>query len=304
MDIPSGLSPKQRAKSSRKNSKPSSKAAAPLLAPAIPWPRGTQFPAFLQSRKIFSFFGCFCCCVVFSADLSVSRCDALRPDICYLKKYNFHFLPCLHPILRILFPDLRFHEVKFHLLFCRFSSDDTDDDSVVVKKKKKPATNRRQTMANPMPPPSTPARKAPAKNYADFETGSDSDGIEEPVAKPKTRKSESPKKKAPTMAPDSTKSFTFKAPDSTDLGTSFPDVIASKPRTTYTVREESKFIQPTFKPSISPILPAKDESHKKDGVGDVLLNYETPYLSEFTRRLSTKNSNFGATSSPIIKSNL
>lgn len=54
-----------------------------------------------------------------------------------------------------------------------------------------------------------------------------------------------------------------------------------------------KYVVPPFKPNISPILPVREEpSYKKDDltVNDILANYETPYLSEFTRRLSTRAS--------------
>uniref|UniRef100_A0A0C9QAQ6 Emr-1 protein n=2 Tax=Fopius arisanus TaxID=64838 RepID=A0A0C9QAQ6_9HYME len=54
---------------------------------------------------------------------------------------------------------------------------------------------------------------------------------------------------------------------------------------------EDKYTVPPFKPNISPIAPIKDDSsYKREdlNVNDILATYESPYLSEFTRRLSTQ----------------
>ena len=64
----------------------------------------------------------------------------------------------------------------------------------------------------------------------------------------------------------------------------------AKPTTTPKI---DKYVVPPFKPNISPILPVREEAtYKKDdrSVSDILASYESPYLSEFTRRLSTRAS--------------
>lgn len=64
------------------------------------------------------------------------------------------------------------------------------------------------------------------------------------------------------------------------------------PRASNILREEA-YTAPPFKPNISPIASVQDEaSYKRDdlNVQDLLAHYESPYLSEFTRRLSSQTS--------------
>lgn len=220
-----------------------------------------------------------------------------------------------------------------HSLAARYSSEDTDDDSnsVTVKKKKATIASRRQTLANPMPPPSPVTvssdmnvRNSPAKDktsHSDFkdpvlidydrssptytshtiskthtkctksqkttiitdglETGSDSDITEDAA------KSYVPSKYLPSVG----KSHDNRTQERSTVDyEQIPKSYESRPRSVHTIKD-NKYNGPPFDPNISPIQPTKDDlmrdtsSHR-----DVLANYETPFLSEFTRRLSSRAS--------------
>lgn len=58
-----------------------------------------------------------------------------------------------------------------------------------------------------------------------------------------------------------------------------------------TTAKNEKYTVPPFNANISPIMPVREETtYKKDDlhVDNLLADYETPYLSEFTRRLSSR----------------
>lgn len=231
-------------------------------------------------------------------------------------------------------------------LCIRYSSDDTDDDTSTTtsKKKKAPVNTRRQTLANPMPPPSpilispdANVSKSPAKNkgaHSEFkdpiapdydnsftshtltkttqtkymktsktssvtdglETGSDSDVVEEKI------KSYSPSKYL-SNAGKSHDPRMYKR-DASD-----PEQISklydSKSRSIHTIKD-NKYSESLFDSNISPIQsPVKEDVCAKDNMNqrDILANYETPFLSEFTRRLSSRSSiNLPASSSSSLKS--
>ena len=233
-----------------------------------------------------------------------------------------------------------------HSLAARYSSDDTDDDTSTTtsKKKKAPVNTRRQTLANPMPPPSpilispdANVSKSPAKNkgaHSEFkdpiapdydnsftshtltkttqtkymktsktssvtdglETGSDSDVVEEKI------KSYSPSK----YLSNAGKSHD---PRMYKRDVSDPEQISklydSKSRSIHTIKD-NKYSESLFDSNISPIQsPVKEDVCAKDNMNqrDILANYETPFLSEFTRRLSSRSSiNLPASGSSSLKS--
>lgn len=79
----------------------------------------------------------------------------------------------------------------------------------------------------------------------------------------------------------------------------------SKTRPSY-VMKDSKYNVSSLKPSVSPIQPTKEDASGRENVNqrDLLANYETPFLSEFTRRLSSRSLINTSTSStlPSLKS--
>ncbi|KAL6255390.1 hypothetical protein P5V15_013727 [Pogonomyrmex californicus] len=230
-----------------------------------------------------------------------------------------------------------------HSLAARYSSDDTDDDTNTnVVKKKKSANLRRQTLANPMPPPSiippdaTSVTKNPVKEnlsppHAEFkdpnttnfdnsgvpsmtrmtskttqskffktqktyisdglETGSDSDAVED-VGASYGRSYDK------YMSNPSNRLYDSRY----ERGTLDYDQI-SKTRPIH-VTKDSKYNISPLKPSISSISPTKEDVSGKDNTNqrDLLANYETPFLSEFTRRLSSRSSINTSTSSPTLPS--
>ncbi|XP_015124863.1 inner nuclear membrane protein Man1 [Diachasma alloeum] len=210
------------------------------------------------------------------------------------------------------------------------SDDTDDDIAATTNKKKKAASsNRRQTMANPMPPPAsapppvaTSASRSPSKRRAgsrnseskeasDYEdaTVNSTSRTTKSVQKKKSYKlstvndgletgsdsdiPEEPEKRFPTkFGTESTKTYdSRKDRNSAEVETT-GKTYESRTRGSNLLREE-KYTVPPFKPNISPIAPVKDDPpYKKDdlNVNDILANYESPYLSEFTRRLSTQAS--------------
>ncbi|XP_012054754.1 PREDICTED: inner nuclear membrane protein Man1 [Atta cephalotes] len=217
-----------------------------------------------------------------------------------------------------------------HSLAARYSSDDTDDDtSTNVVKKKKSANLRRQTLANPMPPPSiippdvASVTKNPVKenlspphsefkdpNVTNFdssipsvtrttskttsskfsktqktyvsdglETGSDSDVVED--AGSSYGRSYDKYLSNPSSRLYDSRVY--------DRGTFDYDQI-SKTRPSYGWKDGKYNVSP-LKPSISPIQSTKEDVSGRDSTNqrDLLANYETPFLSEFTRRLSSQS---------------
>ncbi|XP_015437564.1 PREDICTED: inner nuclear membrane protein Man1 [Dufourea novaeangliae] len=214
-----------------------------------------------------------------------------------------------------------------HSLAARYSSEDTDDDSssTVTKKKKTTGNARRQTLANPMPPPSavlphpdTTMSKSPAKEkttHSEFkdpivpdydssstfttrtvtkttskkymksnkssnvgdglETGSDSDVVEE------TNRSYSPSKYLSNVG---------KSHDRRGMYEDDHESI-SKSRSIHTIKD-NKYNDSLFEANLSLIQSSKEDVSTKDSPNqrDLLANYETPFLSEFTRRLSSRSS--------------
>lgn len=230
-------------------------------------------------------------------------------------------------------------------LYVRYSSDDTDDDTnASVVKKKKSANLRRQTLANPMPPPSiippdaasvvkNPVKenlspphsefKDPNVNFDnsgvpsatrmtskntqskfiktqrtyvsdDLETGSDSDVVEE-VGSSYGRSYDKYLSNNPSSRLYDSRIY--------DRGTHDYDQL-SKTRPAYTIKDSKYNVSP-LKPSISSIQPAKEDVSGRDNASqrDLLANYETPFLSEFTRRLSSRSLiNTSSSALPSLKS--
>lgn len=80
----------------------------------------------------------------------------------------------------------------------------------------------------------------------------------------------------------------------------------SKSRSIHTIKD-NKYSEPLLDSNISPIHSQKEDISTKDSSSsqrDLLANYETPFLSEFTRRLSSRTSmgNLASTSLSSLKS--
>lgn len=118
-----------------------------------------------------------------------------------------------------------------------------------------------------------------------LETGSDSDMPDEPekvLHTPKfgeTARSYEPRIQNPSVS---------------DLGLPLkPPVLETKSKPVH-ITKDDKFSSPQFKNS-SPIMSnrgdyTKEYTNTSGNKNDILSNFETPYLSEFTRRLSSRNS--------------
>lgn len=131
-----------------------------------------------------------------------------------------------------------------------------------------------------------------------LETGSDSDVVEE------ITKSYSPPKYVPNIGKfHEPKAYERDVPDQEQISKSYD----SKSRSIHTIKD-NQCNKPFFDLNISPIHPmTEDKDSTKDNASqrDVLANYETPFLSEFTRRLSTRSSiNLPSTSLSGLKSKL
>lgn len=221
-----------------------------------------------------------------------------------------------------------------HSLAARYSSDDTDDDTnTSVVKKKKSANLRRQTLANPMPPPSiippdiASVTKNPVKEsnlsppHSEFKdpnaTNFDSSAV--PAVTRTTSKSTQNKfvKTQRTYVSDGleTGSDSDVVEDAgSSYGRSYDKYLSNPSSRLYDSRvydrgtydydqmaktrpaygwKDSKYNVSPLKPSVvSPILqPAKEDVSGRDSANqrDLLANYETPFLSEFTRRLSSRS---------------
>lgn len=73
------------------------------------------------------------------------------------------------------------------------------------------------------------------------------------------------------------------------------------------VMKDSKYNASPLKPNVSPIQSTKEDATGRDNTNqrDLLANYETPFLSEFTRRLSSRsliNTNTSSSTLPGLKS--
>ncbi|XP_015178230.1 PREDICTED: inner nuclear membrane protein Man1 isoform X2 [Polistes dominula] len=211
-----------------------------------------------------------------------------------------------------------------HSLAARYSSDETDEDttSTVVKRNKKTSSNtRRQTLANPMPPPSstipvpsetknfmkdpnveivdnvmpepvgsstfssrnvtTNIQKKHTKIYNSanrsdgLETGSDSDVREE-------NDSNYVRSRYLTNVGKFYGSKLHNEHTTIGDEQSSKLLYESKLRPVHTLKD-NKYVEPSYKKS----SPIKDDTNLRDSK-DLLSNYDTPFLSEFTRRLSSR----------------
>ena len=71
--------------------------------------------------------------------------------------------------------------------------------------------------------------------------------------------------------------------------------------------KDNKYSESLFDSNISPIHSLNEDTCIKDNTNqrDLLANYETPFLSEFTRRLSSRSSiNLPSTSLSTLKSKI
>lgn len=209
-------------------------------------------------------------------------------------------------------------------------TDDDKNPTLVKRKKPVVHSVRRQTLENPMPPPaplsndsdfihiakskgktlnsefrepastefvtnqidtssslanrtSKTVQKKLSKNYKtkqvdeDLETGSDSDFIEE------TEKTYS--KSIPVNKLYNSRLYEQQTP----LDDEFSKPHEPKPRSIHTMKDY-KHIEPSYK---SNSITLKDDLHDQnhmDSTSDLLANYESPFLSDFTRRLSSQSS--------------
>ncbi|KAG5313738.1 MAN1 protein, partial [Acromyrmex insinuator] len=209
------------------------------------------------------------------------------------------------------------------------SDDTDDDTNTNVVKKKKSANLRRQTLANPMPPPliippdvasvtKNPAKENLSPPHSEFkdpnvtnldsnmpsvtrttskttsskfsktqrtyvsdglETGSDSDVVED--AGSSYGRSYDKYLSNPSSRLYDSRVY--------DRGTFDYDQI-SKTKPSYGWKDSKYNVSP-LKPSVSPIQSTKEDVSGRDSTNqrDLLANYETPFLSEFTRRLSSQS---------------
>ncbi|XP_020278695.1 inner nuclear membrane protein Man1 [Pseudomyrmex gracilis] len=209
-----------------------------------------------------------------------------------------------------------------HSLAARYSSDDTDDDiGTTVVKKKKNANLRRQTLANPMPPPTiipsdgtVPGPKnsikkdqTPPPPRIEFKEPPNTIDIDNTnVTSSTTRVTQ----KTAQNKYVKTQRSTYKS-DGLETG-SDSDAVEDNENTysrsyyKYLSNPTSKLydsrvydrnafdhdeISKTNKPTIH--VSTKDNTSQRD----LLANYDTPFLSEFTRRLSARS--FGSSTTPI-----
>lgn len=148
--------------------------------------------------------------------------------------------------------------------------------------------------------------KTSSKNNKDdgLETGSDSDLPDDDYSKPyspikykNNTESSSTKITTTTTTSSSINNFDLRKDilKLNDNDSSVKSTYESKRKLINNTKDD-KYISPPFKPDISPIPMVKDDkTYKRDDlkVNDLLANYESPYLSDFTRRLSSQTA--GAT---------
>ncbi|XP_014608795.1 PREDICTED: inner nuclear membrane protein Man1 isoform X2 [Polistes canadensis] len=212
-----------------------------------------------------------------------------------------------------------------HSLAARYSSDETDEDtaSTVVKKKKSASNTRRQTLANPMPPPSSmiPAPSETKNLMKDPNVEIVDNIIPEPVGSStfSNRTITSLQKKHTKIYNSANRSDGLETGSDSDIReenessnylqsrylTNVGKLYGSKLHTEPTVGEEpssklyesksrpvhtpkdNKYVEPPFKTYNTFISPTKEDTNVRDS-RDLLSNYDTPFLSEFTRRLSSR----------------
>ncbi|XP_076758467.1 LEM domain-containing inner nuclear membrane protein MAN1 [Xylocopa sonorina] len=127
-----------------------------------------------------------------------------------------------------------------------------------------------------------------------LETGSDSDIVEE------TTKTYSPSKYLSNIGKSQqSRIYEHNISDQEQV----PKPYDSKSRSIHSMKDNK--YESFFDSNISPIYSTSEDTCIKDGTNqrDLLANYETPFLSEFTRRLSSRSSiNLPSTSSSSLKS--
>ncbi|KOC63202.1 hypothetical protein WH47_02711, partial [Habropoda laboriosa] len=128
-----------------------------------------------------------------------------------------------------------------------------------------------------------------------LETGSDSDVVEE------TTKTYSPSKYLSNIGKShDSRIYEHNVSDQEQISKPYD----SKSRCIHTIKD-NKYSELLFDPNLSPIQSPNEDVFIKDNTSqkDLLANYETPFLSEFTRRLSSRSSiNLPSTSFSNIKS--
>ncbi|XP_066587930.1 inner nuclear membrane protein Man1 isoform X2 [Prorops nasuta] len=182
-----------------------------------------------------------------------------------------------------------------HSLAARYSSDDTDDDtsSTTTKKKKVASSSRRQTLASPMPPPSSVPLSSNILSSSQSTEVKDAgtsgyDGalsyLNRSVNKSSLENVQKKNTRTYGLGDDD-----FETGSDSDIAEVTHVTASNKPRTTHTVGEV-KHIESGYKPGLS--YKKNDLTTKDNKTQDVLANYETPFLSEFTRRLSAQSANY------------
>lgn len=130
-----------------------------------------------------------------------------------------------------------------------------------------------------------------------LETGSDSDVVEET-----TRTYSPPKCLSNVGKSHESRTYEHNVSEQEEIRKPYD----TNTRSIHTIRD-NKYSEPLFDPNISPILSTGEDVCTRDNSGqkDLLANYETPFLSEFTRRLSSRASvNLPSTSVSNLKSKL
>lgn len=216
-----------------------------------------------------------------------------------------------------------------HSLAARYSSDETDEDtsSTVVKRKKSSGSSRRQTLANPMPPPSmvpvAPETSVSKSLIKDSNVETVDNIMSEPVAgsifsnriitsiqKKNTKVYNSNLSDGLETGSDSdvredTSSTYAQSRYSTNIGKPYTSkrhtkrtvgddqvkkTYEPKPQSVHSLTD-NKYVETSFKNYNVPIQsPKEDTTGGRSSSKELLANYETPFLSEFARKLSTRTS--------------
>ncbi|KAG8038011.1 hypothetical protein G9C98_006336 [Cotesia typhae] len=170
----------------------------------------------------------------------------------------------------------------------RAGSRTSETKEIVVPDYEEPTSNSSSRVMKSVTKKITKSYKLSTVNDG-LETGSDSDIPEEPEksSKLQNEKSYSTTRKdrsSVDVEKPSTKSFGEARPSKSYESKTYESV----PKVS--LSREEKYSVPLFKPNISPIAPVKEDNYKRDdtNVNDLLANYESPFLSEFTRRLSSQ----------------
>lgn len=143
-----------------------------------------------------------------------------------------------------------------------------------------------------------------------LETGSDSDLADDDYKKPYTtikytnNKDTSSLNKITTTTSSNNFDIRKETIKLNDNDASIKSTYESK-RKLINNNKDDKYISPPFKPDISPIPMIKDDKiYKRDELkgNDLLADYESPYLSEFTRRLSSQTASASLPSRTTVNS--